>query len=109
MTKMTKVALAAFFGTALLTTAATADINKGKKIYMKKLKAPCGFSGAKFAVKHTQDEWEKIKGAGKFRDEIVKICPKAEKTVGKLKEKYINDLYDFSYEYASDSGNIPSC
>jgi len=100
MTKMTKVAFAALFGTALLTTSATADINKGKKIYMKKLKAPCGFSGAKFAVKHTQDEWEKIKGAGKFRDEIIKICPKA---------KNINDLYDFSYEYASDSGNVPSC
>ena len=109
MTKAMKIATAALLGVAVLSTSAVADVNKGKKIYMKKLKAPCGFSGAKFATKHTQDEWEKIKGAGKFRDEIVKICPKAEKTAAKLKDKYINDLYDFSYEYASDSGNVPSC
>jgi len=109
MTKMTKLALAALLGIAVFSTAASANVNKGKKIYMKKLKATCGFSGAKFATKHTQDEWEKIKGAGKFKDEIVKICPKAEKSVSKLKDKYINDLYDFSYEYASDSGNVPSC
>ena len=109
MTKMMKIAVTAVAGVAMLSATAAADVNKGKKVYMKKLKAPCGFSGAKFAVKHTQDEWEKIKGAGKFKDEIVKICPKAEKTVSKLKDKYINDLYDFSYEYASDSGNVPSC
>ena len=109
MTRMTRLALAALCGSALLTTAAMADINKGKRTYMKKLKAPCGFTGAKFAIKHTQDEWEQIKGAGKFRDEIIKICPKAVKKASKLKTKEINDLYDFSYEYASDSGNIPSC
>ncbi len=109
MTKLTKLALAALLGMAVLSTTASANVEKGKKIYMKKLKASCGFSGAKFATKHTQDEWEKIKGAGKFKDEIVKICPKASKAAGKLKDKYINDLYDFSYEYASDSGNVPSC
>ena len=104
MTKMTKLALAALLGMAVLSTTASADVNKGKKIYMKKLKAACGFSGAKFAVKHTQDEWEKIKGAGKFQEEVQKICPGA-----KLKDKYVNDVYDFAYEYASDSGNVPSC
>ena len=109
MTKVIKVIAAVLLGITVLSTDALADINKGKKIYMKKLKAPCGFNGAKFARKHTQDEWEKIKGAGKFRDEIVKICPKAVKAAGKLKEKYLNDVYDFSYEYASDSGNVPSC
>jgi hypothetical protein len=109
MTKAMKIATAALLGVAVLSTSAFADINKGKRIYMKKLKAPCGFNGAKFAMKHTQDEWENIKGAGKFRDEIVKICPNAAKVAKKLKDKYINDLYDFSYEYASDSGNVPSC
>jgi len=87
-----------------LTSTAYADINKGKKIYMKKMKASCGFSGAKFATKHTQSEWEKIKGAGKFAQEAAKICPGL-----KLKNKYIKDVYDFSYEYASDSGNVPAC
>jgi hypothetical protein len=104
MTKMTKLALAALLGMAVLSTTASADVAKGKKIYMKKLKAACGFSGAKFATKHTQDEWEKIKGAGKFQEEVAKICPGA-----KLKDKYVNDVYDFAYEYASDSGNVPSC
>jgi hypothetical protein len=104
MTKMTKLALAALLGMAVLSTTASADAAKGKKIYMKKLKAACGFSGAKFATKHTQDEWEKIKGAGKFQDEVAKICSGA-----KLKDKYVNDVYDFAYEFASDSGNVPSC
>ena len=104
MTKMTKLAVAALLGMAVLSTTASADATKGKKIYMKKLKAACGFSGAKFATKHTQDEWEKIKGAGKFQEEVAKVCNGA-----KLKDKYVNDVYDFAYEFASDSGNVPSC
>jgi len=104
MTKMTKLALAALLGMAVLSTTASADAVKGKKIYQKKLKAACGFTGAKFSVKHTQDEWEQIKGAGKFQDEVAKICNGA-----KLKDKYVNDVYDFAYEFASDSGNVPSC
>jgi hypothetical protein len=104
MTKMTKLALVALLGFTVLSTTASADANKGKKIYMKKMKSSCGFSGAKFATKHTQSEWEKIKGAGQFAAEAAKICPGL-----KLKSKYVTDVYDFSYEYASDSGNVPSC
>jgi len=104
MNKITKLAIATLLGLAVLSTAASADVKKGQKIYLKKLKAACGFSGAKFAHKHTQDEWENIKEAGKFNAETSKICPKA-----KLKAKYENDVYDFSYEYAKDSGNVPSC
>jgi len=103
MNHITKLAIAALLGIAVLSTTATADVNKGKKIYMKKLKATCGFSGAKFAVNHTQDEWEDIKQAGKFGAELKSICPKST-----LKSKYENDVYDFAYEYASDSGNVPS-
>lgn len=104
MNNITKLALAALLGMTLLSTTASADVKKGQKIYLKKLKAPCGFSGAKFAHKHTQDEWESIKEAGKFSEEVKKICPKA-----KIKEKYVPNVYDFVYEYASDSGNVPSC
>ncbi|BAF71643.1 hypothetical protein [Sulfurovum sp. NBC37-1] len=104
MTKMTKLAVAALLGLAVVSTTASADVNKGKKIYMKKMKAACGFSGAKFATKHTQGEWEKINGAGKFAEEAAKICPGL-----KLKAKYVPDVYDFAHEYASDSGNVPSC
>jgi len=104
MTKMTKIAVAALLGLAVVSSTASADAGKGKKIYMKKLKAKCGFSGAKFAAKHTQGEWEKIQGAGKFADEVAKICSGA-----KLKDRYAKDVYDFAHEFASDSGNVPSC
>ncbi|HFS85160.1 MAG TPA: cytochrome C [Epsilonproteobacteria bacterium] len=104
MKTVTKLAVAALLGVAMFSTTAMADANKGKKLYMKKMKAACGFSGAKFAQKHTQDEWEEIHGAGKFIEEVGKICPGL-----KLKEKYVPHVYDFSYEFASDSGNVPSC
>ncbi len=105
MNKITKLATAALLGTVMLSSTATADVKKGQKLYLKKLKAPCGISGAKFAHKHTQDEWENIYEAGKFADEVKKICPK----VKKVKEKYVPHVYDFAYEYAKDSGNVPSC
>ena len=104
MKNVMKFATAALLGVAVLSTTATADVKKGQKLYMKKMKAACGFSGAKFAQKHTQDEWEAINGAGKFKEEAEKICPGL-----KLKDKFVPHIYDFSYEYASDSGNVPSC
>jgi len=104
MNTIVKIASATLLGLAILSTSAMADVKKGQKIYLKKLKAPCGFNGLIFAHKHTQDQWEKIQEAGKFMDEVKKICPKA-----KMKAKYVPHLYDFSYEYASDSGIVPSC
>ena len=104
MNTMTKLAVAALLGMTLLSSTASADVKKGQKIYLKKLKAVCGFSGAKFAHHHTQDEWEAINGSGKFAAEVKKLCPKSN-----LKEKYVPDVYDFAYEYAKDSGNVPSC
>jgi len=104
MTKFTKLAIAALLGVAVVSTTASADAAKGQKLYSKKLKKACGINGAKFAAKHTQDEWEQIKGAGKFADEVAKICHGA-----KIKSKYENNLYDFAYKFASDSGNVPSC
>jgi hypothetical protein len=104
MNTMTKVAVAALLGMTLFSSTASADVKKGQKLYMKKMKAACGFTGAKFAAKHTQDEWEAINEAGKFAEEAAKICPGL-----KLKSKYVSDIYDFSYEFASDSGNVPSC
>jgi cobalamin-dependent methionine synthase I len=105
MNTMTKLAVAALLGMTLLSSTASADVKKGQKIYLKKLKAPCNIGGATFAQKHTQDEWEAIYEAGKFADEVKKLCPK----VKKFKEKYTPHVYDFVYEYASDSGNVPAC
>jgi len=104
MNNFTKLAVAALLGMTLLSSTASADVKRGQKIYLKKLKAPCGMNGSKFARKHTQNQWETIQEAGKFADEVTKICPKA-----KIRTKYIPDVYDFVYEYASDSGNVPSC
>ncbi len=104
MNTITKLAVTALLGLTVLSSTASADVKKGQKIYLKKLKAPCGINGSQFAQKHTQDEWETIHEAGKFADEVTKICPKA-----KIKPNYIPDVYDFVYEYASDSGNVPAC
>ena len=105
MNIMTKLAASALLGVVLLSSSASADVKKGQKIYLKKMKAPCGFNGVKFAQKHTQDEWEAIHEAGKFSDEVKKLCPKLKK----FKENYVPHVYDFAYEYASDSGNVPAC
>ncbi|MDD5405306.1 MAG: cytochrome C [Sulfurovaceae bacterium] len=106
MKKLITVAAAALLGLTMVSTTASADVAKGQKIFAKNLKAPCGMTGAKFAAKHTQDQWEAIKDGGKFGAELKKICPKASAV---YKDAWTNDLYDFSYEYASDSGNVPSC
>jgi len=99
-----RLTIVALFGLTVLSTSIFADVKKGQEVYLKILKAKCGFSGANFAIQHTQDEWEDIKQAGKFGDEVSKICPKAT-----LERKYETDVYDFSYKYAKDSGNVPSC
>lgn len=103
MNNITQMVIIALLGLTLLTTTTSADVKKGQKIYLKKLKALCGFSGAKFAYTHTQDEWEAIKEAGKFAAEVKRLCPKAN-----IKAKYVPHVYDFVYEYASDSGKVPS-
>ena len=103
MNIVTKLTVSFLVGLAIFPTNASADIQKGQKIYLKKLKVKCGFSAAKFAHMHTQDEWKAIKETGKFGEEVMKICSKAT-----LKPTYENDVYDFAYEYAKDSGNVPS-
>jgi len=105
--KLFKIVMAGALVLGVSATILSADAVKGQKLFSKKLKKACGMTGAKFASKHSQDEWESIKEAGKFEEEIMKICPKVEK--GKVKEKWQSHIYDFSYEYANDSGNVPSC
>jgi len=105
MKKLLSILAAAGLMLALSTTAASADAVKGQKLYSKKLKGACGFTGAKMAAKHSQDEWEEINDSGKLADEIMKLCP----NVKKVKEKFLPHYYDFFKEYANDSGNVPSC
>jgi hypothetical protein len=107
MNKMIKIALGATLLLALGSTAATADVAKGQKLFTKKLKSACGISGAAMAGKHTQGEWEEINAAGKMADEIKTICPSVKDKA--IKAKYLEHYFDFFKEYGSDSGNVPSC
>lgn len=111
MKKRTSLLLAAFVAMGMLTTSASADVAKGQKLYLKKLKTKCNMNGAKMAAQHTQDEWETFKDDGKLADELSKICPNGEKIIQNdgFKEKILPHIYDFLYEYGSDSGNVPSC
>jgi len=105
--KLVKIALAGALMASVATTSLVADPVKGQKLFIKKFKKPCSFNGAKFAAKHSQDEWEQIMNDGKFKEELMKICPNIEES--KIKDKWIPHIYDFSYEFANDSGNVPSC
>jgi len=98
---LTTLALGAMISTA------SADVAKGQKLFSKKLKKACELTGAKMAGKHTQDEWEFIYQNEKLAEEIKIICPKIEDSA--LKDKFMDHYFDFFYEYASDSGNVPSC
>lgn len=88
-----------------VSVSAQADEKKGQKIIIKKLKKDCGFNGAELAKKHTQADWKTIFEAGNLPAEIKTICPNSKP----LKEKYYPHVYDFLYNYALDSGNVPSC
>ena len=105
--KLLKIALVGSMVLGLTSTALFADAAKGQKLYSAKLKDPCGINGAKFAAKHTQDEWKALKDGGKFKDEIIKICPNVK--ADDLSDSVIQNVYDFSFDFASDSGNVPSC
>ncbi len=89
----------------LISTPVFADANKAQKIFIKKMKKPCGMNGGQMAVKHTQEEWKAINDAGKLNEELLKNCPEAQP----LKDTYVPHVYDFLYNYASDSGNVPAC
>jgi len=105
-----KKILLAFFVIALTmvttSTTASAGVEKGQKIFKKKFRKYCRFSGVKFARNHTQDEWEEIWDDDAFKAEAKKLCPKLK--VKSIKDSWWEDVYEFSYKYASD-GVIPKC
>ncbi|MDD5400485.1 MAG: cytochrome C [Sulfurimonas sp.] len=107
MNKIVKVALSAALILSVGATAASADADKGLKLYSKKLKDACGISGAAMAGKHTQGQWNEINKGGNLAKEIKTICPKASDE--DLNDKTLPHLYDFFYKFGSDSGNVPSC
>ena len=105
MKNLVKIALATTLLLSLGATAASADAAKGQKLYKKKLSKACGMNGAKMASKHTQEEWEAKKET--LSETIKEICPSVKDKA--LKSKYLDHYYDFFHNFASDSGNVPSC
>lgn len=100
------VIFAVVFAMISTTSVVSADSKTGQKIFKKKFRKKCGFSGVKFARHHTQGEWEALWESGKFKEEAKKICPRLK--IEDIKESWWEHVYDFSYEYASD-GVIPKC
>ena len=106
MKKLLTILALSFFVAATIPTVASANSKKGQRLFKKKFRKKCGFSGVRFARNHTQYEWEKLKDAGKFKQEAKKICPRLK--LKKIKSKWWKHVYDFTHKYASD-GMVPKC
>ncbi len=95
-----------------LASNAVADVNKGKRYYMKNFKQKFKMNGLDFVQLHTQAEWRALfedEGKG-FIIEFSKKYPKREKFLKNPKTwQKLQHVGDFAIEYASDSGKIPSC
>jgi len=106
MKKIITLIVMALFVMVSTPSIATAGAKKGQKIFKKKLRKKCRFSGVKFARYHTQGEWEEIFDDGKFPQEAKKICPRLK--LKKIKPSWWEHVYEFSYMYAKD-GKVPKC
>ena len=105
MKKLLSILFILVIAVGFVSAPAFADTGKGQKIFIKMMKKPCGFNGGVMAKKHTQAEWKEINDAGKLNEELLKQCPNAKP----LNDRYVPHVYDFLYNYASDSGNVPAC
>ena len=112
MKKIISLLVSAFFVLGLMSTNAMADAAKGQKYYLKYMKEGAGMNGAKFATQHTQAEWKALFDgkAEKFVAEYSKKYPGLDAFLkGEKFQKFMPDIKDFCIEFASDSGNVPSC
>ncbi len=106
MKKFISMSILALFVIVSIPTISTANSVKGQKIFKKKFRKKCRFSGVKFARHHTQAEWEEIYDNQKFPEEAKKICPRLK--LDKIKPVLWKDVYEFSIKYAKD-GEVPKC
>jgi len=92
---------------AIASLSSYANSDKGQRLYKHKLRKACHFSGLKFARAYTQSEWKEFYSKGLLPEKTKELCPKV--NIDNFEEKWWKDIYDFTYEYAKDSGNVPSC
>lgn len=110
MKTMVQTALVALLSLSVFSSAALADADKGKKLYQKNLKETCGYTGAVFAAKFKQAEWDKAFKAGTLNKKMTEACPAGKAYFeGDKFKKLEQHYYDFVHDFAKDSGNIPSC
>lgn len=83
-----------------------ASISGGKRVYLEKLREPCGFKGDKMGLMHTKREWRDFFRSKTLNLEIKRICPNSQLLTDK---KEIKDMYDFLKTFAKDSNNTPNC
>jgi len=96
----------------LLSTTAMADVDKGKRFYMKHLKQKFKMDGLTFVKLHTQGEWQQLfsNDAEGFVTAFSKRFPKRAKYLDQHKTRVkLQDVADFAMMYAKDSGKVPSC
>ncbi len=110
MKKGTSLFLGAVVALGMLSTTASAEVKKGQKAYLKQCKK-CHGTGTKGAAMQTQAGWTKA-----FADDgkVFKEWHAGEKKGNKYAQskkfkKSAPHLKDFLFEYANDSGNVPSC
>jgi len=103
MKRELKFGICVILGLILSSNITLADVAKGQKIYLKKMRTKCAMTGSEFAGKYSQDQWEEIYDAGKLKEEIKKICHGYT-----ISDQDLPHVYDFVYEYANDSGKIPN-
>jgi len=106
MKKIITILAFVLFAMFCTSTVAFADVKEGQKIFKKKFRKKCGFSGVRFARSHSQSEWEELYDEGKFPKEAKKICPRLQ--LNKIKSSWWKHVYEFSYKYAKD-GAVPKC
>jgi hypothetical protein len=110
MRTFAKTALVALLSVSVLSISASADAEKGKKLYQKNLKEVCGFTGAVFAAKFKQADWDKAYKAGTLNKKMEEACPAGKEYFESDKFKKTEEhMYNFVHDFAKDSGNIPSC
>lgn len=106
---MSKTTLLLFITTLILTSTLEARIVSGKKQYLKDCKS-CHGKGDRGAQMGTIQDWDRY-----FKDAASSLVNKHSHNKAnkyfhsKRFKKHAPDLKSFLQEYASDSGNTPSC
>ncbi len=112
MKKLLVLFISSFLLVGVISSSAYADAAKGQKYYLKFFKKQTGMTGAKFATQHTQAEWKDLfaSDGAKFKTVYSEKFPSMKEFLnGEKFDKYMEHIKDFCVEYASDSGNVPSC